>query len=207
MDYNEKKVQIMESAEILFSENGFNGTTVRDIAEKAGVNLAMISYYFGSKEKLMESIFQYRTERLTDQLNQMIRNPLMSSVEKINSLIDYYIDKFLQQSCFHRIMVREQLVNSKGLMAEIILKLKTNNFNLINQLIKEGQKRGEFNKQIDIGMMMSTLIGTVNHILSTQHYYREMENLQDLSEEQFKKHIRKKLSAHLKSLFKSSLIH
>ncbi|MEP7321616.1 MAG: TetR family transcriptional regulator [Saprospiraceae bacterium] len=197
----------MESAEILFSENGFDGTSVRDIAEKAGVNLAMISYYFGSKEKLMESIFHYRSERLTDQLNQMLRDSLMSSMEKINNLIDSYIDKFLQQTCFHRIMVREQLTNAKGPMGEMILKVKTNNYNLINQLIKEGQKRGEFTKPIDIGMMMATLIGTVNHILSTQHYYRDMENLQDLSEEQFRKHIRKKLSVHLKSLFKSSLIH
>ena len=44
MEYSEKQWQIMESAEQLFAEQGFNGTSVRDIAEKANVNLAMISY-------------------------------------------------------------------------------------------------------------------------------------------------------------------
>ena len=62
MEYNEKQVQIMETAETLFAEKGFNGTSVRDIAEKAQVNLAMISYYFGSKEKLFEALFMYRAE-------------------------------------------------------------------------------------------------------------------------------------------------
>ena len=62
MEYNDKQVQIMEIAEILFAEKGFNGTSVRDIAEKANVNLAMISYYFGSKDKLLEALFGYRGE-------------------------------------------------------------------------------------------------------------------------------------------------
>ncbi|HEY1869709.1 MAG TPA: TetR family transcriptional regulator, partial [Chitinophagaceae bacterium] len=61
-EYSEKQVQIMEAAEELFAEKSFDGTSVRDISEQAGVNLAMISYYFGSKEKLMESLIKYRGE-------------------------------------------------------------------------------------------------------------------------------------------------
>jgi len=74
VNFNEKQIQIIEAAEKLFSENGFDGTSVRDIAEEAGVNLAMISYYFGSKEKLMESIFKHRGEHMKLQLESMIRN-------------------------------------------------------------------------------------------------------------------------------------
>ena len=43
MEFNEKQVLIMESAEKLFAEKGFAGTSVRDISEEANVNLAMIS--------------------------------------------------------------------------------------------------------------------------------------------------------------------
>ncbi|MES1161400.1 MAG: TetR family transcriptional regulator, partial [Bacteroidota bacterium] len=50
---SDKREHILIVAEELFGENGFDGTSVRDIAHKAGVNLAMISYYFGSKEKLL----------------------------------------------------------------------------------------------------------------------------------------------------------
>ena len=50
-EFNEKQLEILQVAEQLFAEEGFDGTSVRDIAKKANVNIAMISYYFGSKEK------------------------------------------------------------------------------------------------------------------------------------------------------------
>ena len=150
MEYNDKQVQIMETAEILFAEKGFNGTSVRDIAEKANVNLAMISYYFGSKDKLLEALFGYRGEIYKMKLESMIGNNEMTSLEKMNTLIDHYIDKIMQQQCFSRIMVREQVLNHTGNTAELIFQMKKRNQELISKLIHQGQKRGEFKKSIDI---------------------------------------------------------
>jgi AcrR family transcriptional regulator len=56
----DKKEKIIQSATKLFSTQGFEGTSVREIASDAGVNVAMINYYFGSKEKLFESVVEYR---------------------------------------------------------------------------------------------------------------------------------------------------
>ena len=44
--------KILEAASEVFTEKGFAGTRTRDIAEKAGINLALLNYYFRSKEKL-----------------------------------------------------------------------------------------------------------------------------------------------------------
>jgi len=205
MEYNDKQVQIMETAEILFAEKGFNGTSVRDIAEKANVNLAMISYYFGSKDKLLEALFGYRGDIYKMKLESMIGNNEMTSLEKMNTLIDHYIDKIMQQQCFSRIMVREQVLNHTGNTAELIFQMKKRNQELISKLIHQGQKRGEFKKSIDIPLMMATLIGTANHLIATQHYYKELNNLQSMSDEDFQKHLKKKLSQHLKKLFKAIL--
>ncbi len=59
-DKTDKKEHILTVAEQLFGDKGFDGTSVRDIAHGADVNLAMISYYFGSKEKLLEALIEYR---------------------------------------------------------------------------------------------------------------------------------------------------
>ena len=85
--------------------------------------------------------------------------------------------------------------------------MKKRNQELISKLIHEGQKRGEFKKNIDIPLMMATLIGTANTMVATQYYYRELNNLQSMNEEEFQKHIKKKLSQHLKKLFKAILTH
>lgn len=50
------KEQILESAEWLFAQNGYKGTKMLAIAEKAGVNHALIHYYYSSKDKLFEEV-------------------------------------------------------------------------------------------------------------------------------------------------------
>jgi AcrR family transcriptional regulator len=205
MEYNEKQVQIIEIAETLFAEKGFNGTSVRDIAEKAHVNLAMISYYFGSKDKLLEALFNHRREYFKLKLESMIEDKSLGSMEKMNTLIDHYLDKIMKQQCFSRIMVREQVLNHTGITAELIFQMKKSNQELISKLIHQGQKRGEFKKNIDIPLMMATLIGTANHLVATQHYYKAINNCESMGEEEFQKHLKKKLSQHLKKLFKAIL--
>ena len=195
----------METAEILFAEKGFNGTSVRDIAEKAHVNLAMISYYFGSKDKLLESLFDYRGEHIKLKLESMVDDKTLGSFEKLELLIDHYIEKIMNQQCFSRIMVREQVVNHTGITAKLITQMKKRNQEIISKLIHQGQKKGEFKRNIDIPLMMATLVGTAGHLIATQPYYREINNLQLMSEEEFQKHIKKKLSQHLKKLFKAIL--
>ena len=102
-------------------------------------------------------------------------------------------------------MVREQVVNHTGITAKLIFQMKKRNQELISKLIHEGQKKGEFKKNIDIPLMMATLIGTANNMVATQYYYKEINNLQSMNEEEFQKHIKKKLSQHLKKLFKAIL--
>jgi AcrR family transcriptional regulator len=203
--YSGKQIQIMEAAEELFAEKGFDGTSVRDVAKEAGVNLAMISYYFGSKEKLMESLFKYRGEFIKLQLESMIENKELSSLEKVYALIDNYIERIIKQQCFHKIMAREQMVDLKGTTTLLIYELKRTNQELVKKLIQEGQRKGDFKKNIDVPLLMATLVGTTSHLVTAQHYYRKLNNLESLSDEEFKKHIKKKLSNHLKSLFKAIL--
>lgn len=197
----------MEAAEKLFADKGFEGTSVRDIAEGAGVNLAMISYYFGSKEKLMEAMFDHRASSSILQLEEMVQDKNLSPLQKVEKLIDRYIDKLLSQQCFHRIMVREQMVNNNGLIAERIQDIKKRNQALIKELIAQGQRSGEFRKNIDVSLLMITLVGTISQMVTTQHIYKEMNNLQSMAEEDFQKYIRKKLSHHLKGIFKATLMY
>lgn len=197
----------MESAEELFAEKGFSGTSVRDIADAADINVAMISYYFGSKEKMLESLFNFRSQSTMLKLESMYNNTSLTPMEKVHQMIDYYIDKFLNQQCFHKVMMREQVGNHRHAIAGLIQDYKKRNQSLVKQLIHEGQKTGDFVKNIDIPLLMTTLVGTVSHMVTTQHSYKEINNLQAMPDDQFQKLIRKKLSAHIKFIFKAILTH
>jgi len=207
MEYSEKQLQIIEAAEKLFATNGFEGTSVRDIAQEAGVNLAMISYYFGSKEKLLEALFDCRSSNIVVQLETVLQNANMEPLLKIYHLIDTVVEKVFTQQYFHKIMVREQMTHhlQKGAIADMIHKTKKRNQEMVRQLIQEGQKKGVFKKNIDVPLMLVTLFGTANQLVTTQHYYREINNLQDMPDDEFKKLLKKRLSLHLKTLFKAIL--
>lgn len=55
---------ILDAAEALFSKHGFYGVTVRQVASEAGVDTALIHYYFGAKRELFDSVFARRAEIL-----------------------------------------------------------------------------------------------------------------------------------------------
>lgn len=207
MELNEKQLQIIETAEELFAEKGFDGASVRDIADSAGVNVAMISYYFGSKEKLLEALFKLRAGTTTLKLESMLQDKQLTPLEKVNTLIDFFVEKFNNERCFHKLLMREQVSNQHTNTVQHIYQFKKHNQQLIRQIIQEGQKSGDFVKQVDIPLLMATLVGTIGHMVATQHYYRDINNLQSMPDEQFEKLLKKKLSTHLKSIFKASLTH
>jgi len=78
-DAGEKSVQdrLIEAAEELFCQRGFNETSVRDIAASAGCNVASVNYYFGSKDHLYLETWR---RRLT-----FMRNSRIASIEKVMS--------------------------------------------------------------------------------------------------------------------------
>ena len=202
MEYSEKQMAIINSAEKLFAVTGFDGTSVRDIAQEAGVNVAMISYYFGSKEKLMEAVFEQRTNNIRIKVENLMQNDSLTNLQKVNILIEDYVDKFIDQQEFHKIMIREQLIDKDTAIAGFIHELKKRNLASIKKLIHDGQKSGEFKKNIDVMLMMTTMVGTVSQLITSQRFYREINNMEHVEEIEFQKHMRKKLSAHLKHLFK-----
>jgi AcrR family transcriptional regulator len=65
--------RIFLAAERLFAERGFEGVSVRDIVAEAEVNLAAVSYHFGSKSELLLAVFRARTKQLNRERREGLR--------------------------------------------------------------------------------------------------------------------------------------
>lgn len=207
MAYNDKHIQIIETSEQLFSKNGYDGTTVRDIAKEAGVNIAMISYYFGSKEKLMEAVFNHRMGNIKLRVESLLKNDSLSPIQKMEMLIDEHIERVMGHQGFYKVMLCEQVINKNPTIINLLIDIKKKNAGVINELIKDGQKKGVFKKKIDVVLLLSTMVGTVIQMLVSQAYYRDYNNLKDMPDVEFQELLKKKLSVHVKNLFKSILVY
>ena len=129
-----KSVQnrLLDAAEKLFSEHGFEGTSVRDIAATAGCNIAAVNYYFGGKEKLYTEVWRRQLMQIRDARIQAIEQ-VMSEKEGNPSLEDLlrsfanaFIGPFVDESRsrrFMNLMAREMIdqhVNVNLFVEEVV---------------------------------------------------------------------------------------
>lgn len=188
-----KEENLLRSAEILFAEKGFAGTSTREISKEADVNISMISYYFGSKEKLYEKIFEFR---MTESLNfskDVIANEHLDEWEKLILVIDRYADRVKTLKPFYLILQREQLANRNPVIYDYLKQSKKGFLSIYSQLIDKGLTRKIFSKKPRLEFVHSTVSGTIFTALNTLPVYKEFfegdENYEDQYFDEVKIHI------------------
>lgn len=85
-DNTEEKIRTV--AKRLFTEKGYAGTTIREVAEEAGVNVALLNYYFRSKEKLFLSIFIETFEEYSQELEAIFYYENISLEDRIRRFVN-----------------------------------------------------------------------------------------------------------------------
>src|SRR5580698_3307924 len=88
--------KIKAAARKIFTKKGYAATRTRDIAEQAGLNLALLNYYFRSKEKLFEIVMIEKVQQLLAFMSPVLNNPDTSLHEKIDLITPSYIDMLLK---------------------------------------------------------------------------------------------------------------
>jgi AcrR family transcriptional regulator len=200
-----KKETIIESALRLFSTKGFEGTSVREIATDAGVNVAMINYYFVSKEKLFENVVEYRSAFLKGVFSDLINNKSLSAIEKIDFIIDQTIDRKLSNAQFHHILHRELSLEHRPQLREAISDILLRNMDPVKTIIKNGIRDGEF-KQVDIELTLTTMLGTIHYLLTSDIMCRKILGKKEGFSPFQNKQLKKRLSEHTKQLMRSHLL-
>lgn len=87
--------KIKEAARKLFTQKGFASTRTRDIAEEAGINLALLNYYFRSKEKLFGMVMRENVHLFLGAMIENINNNPRTFEEQLTFIVSNYIDMLL----------------------------------------------------------------------------------------------------------------
>ena len=203
---SDKRDHILTSAEKLFAEKGFDGTSVRDIAQLAGVNLAMISYYFGSKEKLLEALIEFRAMYAYGILEELNKNESLSPWDKIDRLVEFYVDRILNNLPFHNIMYQESATNYRSEeIKQKVITIKMRNLDQITKIIADGQQKKLF-RQVDIPMTVGTIMGTISSYTQSRSYSCLILALQEnVNDETYRQRLAVRLKSHLKQLLRAHL--
>lgn len=137
-DSTEEK--ILEAATNIFVTKGMEGARMQEIADEAGINKALLHYYFRSKERLFEAIFSNVINMAFPQLTQILKSDV-DFVTKMERVIDAYID-LLRKHPFIPVFVLKELNRDPSGLFKLAIKYGLNPMVIINQL-QEAMDRGE----------------------------------------------------------------
>ena len=200
----DKKEHIMHVAMELFAEKGFEGTSIRDLAQKADVNIAMVNYYFGSKEKLFEQLLADKVQFMRAKIEAVESNESLTEIEKIDHIIDGYVTRFLAQPDFHRVFLQELLVNQRANLHQTVLSLFEKNTRDVVSIIEKGIQKKQF-KKVDPQLTFISIVGTINQVMMSKEMCNTLmhasTNHNPYQDPKFKKriieHIQQMVHAHL----------
>jgi AcrR family transcriptional regulator len=197
MEKADKRVNILEAAEKLFSELGYEGASTRQIAKEAGANMAMINYYFGSKEGVFVEIMSQRIADFKNQLHE-IKKANVTVMEKLLLVIERYASRIICNRTFHKMMQRELSLPQRPEMFTTIKSAMMENMLVLESIITEGIEDGTFRK-VDVRMLIATVMGTISNVAISPSKITYGTSL-DLNIKKDRKLITERLTTHLKDL-------
>ena len=158
--FNPKQLHILNVAEELISKNGFKDTSIRDISSKAKVNVAMISYYFGSKEKMMNALYEYRVQRSKEKFSEFTQTIIHGRPDmQLKELINFFVGELLRYKHFHGFVTQEMQHDEST-----------------RDLLTDFYIIAVFTKAIKAEDLLSTLIGTVLFTIRNKGFYAKFLN-------------------------------
>ena len=199
----DKKERILEAAEKLFGDLGFEAVSTRVLAREAGVNMAMLSYYFGSKEKLFECMVTRRSEEGRANLLEIAGSSNSPKI-KIDLLIDYFVEKLINSGRMQAIFSREISLQQRKGVSNLICVHYMNTIQTIMKVIKEGEKMGQFRK-VDYELTIVSILSTISYLVNSPAMCRMIFNLADDVQIIKNEMIKRRVKKHLKDLVQTHL--
>lgn len=146
--------RIIDAATVLFANEGLHGASTRAIARESGVNLSLISYYFGGKESLYKAVIQDFVLRVFREIEAVAddfekADVSVQSIHKaIHSIVDTLIDMRVANPHVVKIMTREKL-SGLPFSRDIHETMMTRAGEKIEGIISRGQREGLVNAKVN----------------------------------------------------------
>lgn len=136
---------IIHTAVEMFSEKGFDSTTMKQIAREVGIGDATIYKYFSSKDKLIFGYYGLRAEEAVESFTQESDLERYSLQEKIQLLIDIYLENLLPDREFVADSL-QMIMQSPSVLFEDVTPVRKEFVGLIHDMLTEAEKSGEIEK-------------------------------------------------------------
>jgi TetR/AcrR family fatty acid metabolism transcriptional regulator len=163
IESSEKTDLILDAAVKVFADKGYYGARVSDIAREAGIAYGLVYHYFKNKEDLLISIFRNRWG-LFDQAVHKIMEEKDDPRLMISSIISFLFHTYKNNPKVIEVMILDVAKSTRFFNGENIRQF-TDLFSLISEIVRRGQDKGIFKKDLDTKLAAYCLYGSVERIM------------------------------------------
>ncbi len=172
--------KILAAAHKVFTTKGMNGARMQDIADEAGINKALLHYYFKDKDKLFETIFVVEAQRFFPKITMIFQSdaPLF---EKIENFVSEYIDEMQENPYLPWFVINEMNRDPEKFMDKVWGKENLPKPAKFLEQIEKEVKAGRIKNISPIHLLMNMISMTIFPFLGKPMFVRNLR----LSDKQF----------------------
>ena len=165
---------LLLAAKKVFAQKGFDGATIKDLADEAGVNVSLVSYHFGGKEALYRACLESFGRSRLAATERVLKKP--TSLEDFKTRLTLFCEEFFEAhlaepettSILHRECSMELPV-AKDLFKEVFIPT----FAKLIEFFESGKKQGYLNQLRDPFVSAGLFFGSLVHVIRTDALQRE----------------------------------
>lgn len=169
--------KIKEAAKAVFLEKGFDGATMKDIANAAGMNSALTHYYFRSKEKLFWLVFESLLKQWIEGIRITLDNPTSSLKEKIIELIESQFFFHAENPDIILFLMNETQRDPEGLWQKMCISPALQESYFFKQVEEAAQQ--QLIRPVNPMFLLSTVFSSIKQSFAGKALYMRVFNLDE----------------------------
>ncbi|MBN8554522.1 MAG: TetR/AcrR family transcriptional regulator [Deltaproteobacteria bacterium] len=173
---DKSKRLLLEAAKKLFAEKGLDGTTVRELADEAGVNLSLVSYYFDGKEGLFRTVLSEFGQKRLEATQRLFKSP--ETFDEVRVRLEMFVEEIfnfhIEEPYLPKIVHRE-CENAFTIAPDIFKQTFLKVFETLLEFLKQAQANGFLRADLDPFISAQLFFGSLMHLIrndpTTKKYF------------------------------------
>jgi len=193
--------KIKQAARRVFHTKGYAATRTRNIAEEAGINLALLNYYFKSKEKLFELIVFETMSAFMQNMEKVFNDENTSLEKKVELMAEKYIDLLIAEPEIPLFILSEMKNNPNNFFRKLSLGQMIMNSDFIRQYL-EAASVGKVNEPNPLHFVMN-LMGLIVFPFASSPLLKKIGNIKDPEFNKLMQERKKKIPLWINAMMKA----
>lgn len=153
----------------LFANKGFHACSIREICQEAKANISLVSFHFGGKDGLLDTIFEELVEQDFNKLETHLKDP--TSIEDVKIRLELFLNAYIDFSIKHHDVISlylEELERGTPQAMAIMPKTYGKLWTSLNAFFKDAQMRNLIDQNLDVEIIAFQILSPINHLIRSR---------------------------------------